>query len=353
MLKRRGLNQSSVKSFSRSNHKLSFTEIPQRENAPKQSIAMGRRGGGGGGGGGKRVPNTAFASTNNISLRELTGKKQTKGGSSINAKAALKLEHLQRLVVWTGAEASVPSLGALFGRTLAAAQEAIVVPPEPSLFPCQRCETVLQPGFNCTVRIEKNRAKARRRSKKLINFSQNNVVYTCHFCSHQNLKRGTPNGHMKTICPPKAKTTSKLNLAKSISKKFVNSKKTTAGDEVSKAHEIAPSTGGEIPTVDTPAGEDEVSKANEVAPSAGTEIPSVDTPATPAVKTGITLLLGGKKRRRNNSATKKPAEPESSPTSIGENTTSTLNKRRRKSWTSLKEIAKRSDHSKMRKISLV
>ncbi|TQD70630.1 hypothetical protein C1H46_043839 [Malus baccata] len=310
---------------------------------------MGRRGGGGG----KRVPNTAFASTNNISLRELTGKKQTKGGSSINAKAALKLEHLQRLIVWTGAEASVPSLGALFGRTLAAAQEAIVVPPEPSLFPCQRCETVLQPGLNCTVRIEKNRAKARRRSKKLINFSQNNVVYTCHFCSHQNLKRGTPNGHMKTICPPKAKTTSKLNLAKSISKKFVNSKKTTAGDEVSKAHEIAPSTGGEIPTVDTPAGEDEVSKANEVAPSAGTEIPSVDTPATPAVKTGITLLLGGKKRRRNNSATKKPAEPESSPTSIGENTTSMLNKRRRKSWTSLKEIAKRSDHSNMRKISLV
>ncbi|KAM2263911.1 hypothetical protein ACFXTI_040144 [Malus domestica] len=147
MLKRRGLNQSSVKSFSRSNHKLSFTEIPQRENSPKQSIAMGRRGGGGGGGGrGKRVPNTAFASTNNISLRELTGKKQTKGGSSINAKAALKLEHLQRLVVWTGAEASVPSLGALFGRTLAAAQEAIVVPPEPSLFPCQRigCEKMVE-----------------------------------------------------------------------------------------------------------------------------------------------------------------------------------------------------------------
>ncbi|XP_068331249.1 uncharacterized protein [Pyrus communis] len=158
---------------------------------------------------------------------------------------------------------------------------------------------------------------------------------------------------MKTICPPKAKTTSKLNLARSISKKFVNSKKTTEGDEVSKADEIAPSTGEEIPTVDTPAGEDEVSKANEVAPSAGTEIPSVDTPATPAMKTGITLLLGGKKRRRNNSAAKKPAEPESSPTSIAENTTSTSNKRRRKSWTSLKEIAKRSDHSNMRKISLV
>ncbi|XP_009375376.2 uncharacterized protein LOC103964201 isoform X1 [Pyrus x bretschneideri] len=304
---------------------------------------MGRRGGGGGGGA-KRVPNTAFTSTNNISLREeLTGKKQTKGGSSINAKAVLKLEHLQRLAVWTGTEASVPSLGAFFGRTLAAAQEAIAVPPEPSLFPCQRCETVLQPGFNCTVRIEKNRAKARQRSKKLIHFSQNNVVYTCHFCSHRNLKKGTSNGHMKTICPPKAKTTSKLNLARSISKKFVNSKKATAGDEVSKVDEIAPSTGGEIPTVNIPAGEDDVSQANEVAPSAGTEIPSVDTLATPAVKTGITLLLGGKKRRRNNSATKKPTEPKSSPTSIAENTTSTSNKRRRKSWTSLKEIAKHSD----------
>ncbi|CAN6586067.1 unnamed protein product [Malus baccata var. baccata] len=307
----------------------------------------------GGGGGAQRAPNTAFASTNNISLREeLTGKKQTKGGSSINAKAALKLEHLQRLAVWTGAETSVPSLGAFFGRTLAAAQETIGVPPKPSLFPCERCETVLQPGFNCTVRIEKNRAKVRRRSKKITNFSQNNVVYTCHFCSHRNVKRGTPNGHMKMICPPKAKTTSNLKL-KSISKKFINSKEITAGDEVSKAEEIAPSAGREIPAVNTLAGEGEVSKANEIAPSAGTEIPGVDTPATPAVKTGIALLLGGKKRRRNNSTTKKPAERESSPTSIAENTTSTSNKRRRKSWTSLKEIAIRSDHNNIRKISLI
>lgn len=93
---------------------------------------MGRRGGA------KRTGNTAYGSNNTISLREeLTGKKQTKG-PAVNAKSALKLEHLQRLAVWAGGEASVPSLGAFFAHTLASAQEALGVPPDPSLFTCQR-----------------------------------------------------------------------------------------------------------------------------------------------------------------------------------------------------------------------
>ncbi|CAL8157247.1 unnamed protein product [Prunus armeniaca] len=197
---------------------------------------MGRRGAA------KRTGNTAYGSNNTISLREeLTGKKQTKG-PAVNAKTALKLEHLQRLAVWAGGEASVPSLGAFFAHTLASAQEALGVPPDPSLFTCQRCETILQPGLNCTVRIEKNRSKKRRKSKKPTSFSQNNVVYTCHFCSHRNLKRGTPHGHMKVICPAKTKTTLKLKPAKSISQKFVSSKKSiVAEDEVRKANEIAAS----------------------------------------------------------------------------------------------------------------
>ncbi|XP_029125218.1 uncharacterized protein LOC109789092 [Cajanus cajan] len=51
-----------------------------------------------------------------------------------------------------------------------------------------RCETVLQPGFNSTVRIEKNKSKVRHKRKKTDNITQNNVVYKCHFCLHQNQK---------------------------------------------------------------------------------------------------------------------------------------------------------------------
>ncbi|KAL6280390.1 hypothetical protein ACE6H2_017271 [Prunus campanulata] len=404
---------------------------------------MGRRGGA------KRTGNTAYGSNNTISLREeLTGKKQTKG-PAVNAKSALKLEHLQRLAVWAGGEASVPSLGAFFAHTLASAQEALGVPPDPSLFTCQRCETILQPGLNCTVRIEKNRSKKRRKSKKPTSFSQNNVVYTCHFCSHRNLKRGTPHGHMKVICPTKTKTTSKLKPAKSISKKFVSSKKSiVAEDEVRKANEIAASeiiqaneiasseitreiqaneiasseiareiqgneTASEIAReiqenetasseiareiqenetasseiareiqenetasseiareiqenetasseiarenriVETRADEDEVTIVNEMASSAiAREIPTVYSPETPKVRTGPTLLLGGKRRKRNKSASKKPAEPENSPNPTdAENTGSMSNKRRRKKWTSLKEIAESSEHKNIRNIS--
>ena len=69
-----------------------------------------------GGGGGKRASNT-----------------------TLNPKAALKVEHLQRLGLWTtGGEASVPSLGAFFGHKLASTQEALDVPPDPSLVSCQR-----------------------------------------------------------------------------------------------------------------------------------------------------------------------------------------------------------------------
>ncbi|CAL9030124.1 unnamed protein product [Prunus brigantina] len=399
---------------------------------------MGRRGGA------KRTGNTAYGSNNTISLREeLTGKKQTKG-PAVNAKSALKLEHLQRLAVWAGGEASVPSLGAFFAHTLASAQEALGVPPDPSLFTCQRCETILQPGLNCTVRIEKNRSKKRGKSKKPTSFSQNNVVYTCHFCSHRNLKRGTPHGHMKVICPTKTKTTSKLKPAKSISQKFFSSKKSiVAEDEVRKANEIAASeiiqaneiasseitreiqaneiasseiareiqgneTASEIENetasseiareiqvnetasseiareiqvnetasseiareiqenetasleiarvnriVETRADEDEVTIVNEMASSAiAGEIPMVDSPETPKVRTGPTLLLGGKRRKRNKSVSKKPAEPENSPNPTdAENTGSMSNKRRRKKWTSLKEIAESSEHKNIRNIS--
>lgn len=65
--------------------------------------------------------------------------------------------------------------------------------------PLHRCGTILHPGDNCTVRIEKNKSKKCRKHKGSKVPTQNKVAYLCHFCSHQTFKRGTLKGHMKRI----------------------------------------------------------------------------------------------------------------------------------------------------------
>lgn len=283
---------------------------------------MGKRGG-------ARKAQTS-ATNNNVTLREeTTGKMQTKRGSS-NAKHMLKVEHLERLAVWAGGEASMPSLGAFFGHKLASVGESLGVPRNTSLFLCHRCETVLQPGFNCTVRIENNKAKPRRRSKKPCTPTRNNVVYACHFCSHRNLRRGTPKGHMKEICPSKIKTTAKSKLAKPNSQKPISSENVSRENvEVNKTDESA------LPPILATSG----------------TIPNTDAPATPIARTGLTLLEG-KKRKRNKSTAKKLPEPEkSSVPTDAENTIGMSRKRRRKSWTSLKELAESSEKGKTRNLT--
>lgn len=73
--------------------------------------------------------------SSSVTLREESiGKKQ----SNVNAKSMLKLDHLKCLATWASAEASIPSLGALFGHRLAATAEALGVPSDPLPFSCQR-----------------------------------------------------------------------------------------------------------------------------------------------------------------------------------------------------------------------
>jgi hypothetical protein len=87
-------------------------------------------------GGIKKAPIPGFQKP--ISLREESiGRKQTKGGSN-NSKSMLKVEHLQKLAAWASGEAAIPSLGATFGHRLATVTEAMGVPPDPSLFSCER-----------------------------------------------------------------------------------------------------------------------------------------------------------------------------------------------------------------------
>ncbi|PWA40809.1 RNAse P, Rpr2/Rpp21 subunit [Artemisia annua] len=135
----------------------------------------------------EKVPAATSGPQMSVTMRKAsTGKKQ------INVKSSLKLQHLKDLAVWASHDAAIPSLGAFFGHHFAASSEALGSPVDPSLFACQRCESMLHPGFNCTIRIEKNKTNSRHKGKKTTNHPRNNIVYTCNFCSHRNMKRGTP-----------------------------------------------------------------------------------------------------------------------------------------------------------------
>lgn len=181
-----------------------------------------------------------------------------------------------------------------------------------------RCETILQPGFNCTIRIEKNITKPRRRRGKQPNAaSKNSVVYTCSFCSHKNFKRGTPKSHTKDI-NPKSKSKETKPEKKSL-QMHTNPGTETATNVVTEKMEVSNSAAME----------------GEVLP--------LDSPATPLVRT----LLDMKKKKRNKSGSKRPMEPDS--LSINGNSEASggaSSKKRRKSWTSLKEIAEANEQSR-------
>ncbi|CAL1407158.1 unnamed protein product [Linum trigynum] len=261
------------------------------------------------------------------------GRSQDKGPPR-SSKAMLKLDHLQRLALWAGAEASIPSLGAFFGRQFATAAETLGVPPDPSLFPCQRCETILQPGFNCTIRIEKNRRKAAKRGgKSKINQTppQNYVIYTCHFCSFRNQKRGTSKGHVKSICPPTPKPNPRLNKpdASAINPITPVKEATTSGKKVSEAMKVDDVALAAIPE-DSPM-------------AAGSPRTPLDTSAGP-----IPLLEALRKKRNRSKSKKKPEESETGSAAAAASTDPETNaggsrKKRRKSWTSLTDITVNND----------
>ncbi|CAH8381868.1 unnamed protein product [Eruca vesicaria subsp. sativa] len=236
--------------------------------------------------------------------------KLTKAQGGPNLKSVLRHEHLKSLALWsTGGDTPIPSLATFFGRRLAADGEASDIPHDPDLFSCQRCETVLQPGFNCNVRIEKvsaSKKKHMRRYKKKPNMflPQNNVVYYCNFCSHRNLKRGTAKGLMKEIYPPKPKTTrQRPNMDKE--------KMVVVPQEIQS---------NILPSSPERRCENDLENVLENAPKP--------------------MLTLEREKRIRKSKSKKPIEPESVPekkTTVGGGGGS--NKRKRKAWTGMKELS--------------
>ncbi|KAH0694929.1 hypothetical protein KY285_022026 [Solanum tuberosum] len=340
-----------------------------------------------------------------ITLREESGvkKKQT----HVNAKSMLKLEHIKDIATWASGEGSIPSLGAFFGQRLAVAAESLGVPPDPSLFTCQRCESILQAGYNCTARIEKNKRKARKKCKASGIPPKNSVVYECHFCSHRNLKRGTPRGYMKSLYPAKPKTLT-VDPAKSATRKakvdptesamqrsehlgtLVASIDKAKVDPTESAIHKSEHLETSVASTDK-ARVDPTESAMQKSEHLDTSVASIDKtrvdttksatqkseqfdalggsttdvivsselvgddpmagPATPLSTVTVTSLLDSKKRKRNRTGSKKKAEPQDgSSMTDAEKTVSTSSKRKKKSWTSLKEIAE-SQSSNSRKFS--
>ncbi|KAF5746616.1 hypothetical protein HS088_TW06G00787 [Tripterygium wilfordii] len=227
--------------------------------------------------------------------------------------------------VWASSKGAIPSLGAFFGYQFAANREALGALPDPSLFACQRCESILQPGFHCTVRVEKNRAKKHRRTKKPGTMMQNNVIYACHFCSHRNLKRGTPKGHMKEMCPPTPK-----QCLESKPVEFVLQKHAMSSEEALEKdkHQL----------------QIDLDRTDEITLP---EIAANNNPATP-VRSDISLLNGKRRKRSRSGSGLKRSDESGSISTVKneENTTSASGKRRRKAWTSLKEIAEQGSNQK-------
>ncbi|RCV25723.1 hypothetical protein SEVIR_5G190500v4 [Setaria viridis] len=145
----------------------------------------------------------ARASNQAVSIRD-----ETSGRTRVDEASLLRVKHLQRLASWAGAEAGVGPVAALLGRRLASSAEAAGVPLGAATFLCQRCETVLKPGFNCSVRIRNKRNKAKRRKKS--NCCQNSISYACHFCGDQNLILGSGKGVVKSLLPSRDHATMAL-----------------------------------------------------------------------------------------------------------------------------------------------
>lgn len=148
---------------------------------------------------------------------------------------------------------------------------------------------------------------------------------------------------MKRICPSKDKPSSESTPAKktvtlkssklekgSLGKDAANELPTFESSKLKKGS-LGKDEANEIPTFDSQVVVKDVSLMDEVV-----TLPSTSTPT----------LLEGKKRRRNSSTSKKAIETPSvsARVEVTKTQSTATNKRRRKSWTSLKEIAKSKGH---------
>ncbi|MCL7029548.1 hypothetical protein MKW94_014112 [Papaver nudicaule] len=217
------------------------------------------------------------------------------------------------------------------------------------------CESILQSGSNCNVRIEKNGLKKKEKRRKNSSVPpQNSVVYACNFCSHRNLKRGTSKNHMKEILPPRPKKVKsdekRLNLVKpkadeckldmnveaivcpenvSGLKEDGTAQICSGSDKAIESNTEIGQTAEELVPAEFIPIEISEAKAPDMNPVIG-NVDSEKSLATPSNKTRL-LLLDSKRRKRTKSHNKQVATESNSTTTDAEKVSTNSNKRRRKS----------------------
>ncbi|KAL2611417.1 hypothetical protein R1flu_023109 [Riccia fluitans] len=232
------------------------------------------------------------------SLRQYTASAQTAQNSG-NQPGFLKVQYLAKVAEW--AATTVPNLGAFFGQRMAAASEALAIPPPTSYALCQRCETVLQVGENCSVRVSKAPKKWRKSKSKGVDAGvKNAIVYHCHFCKFGNKTPGTAKGHVKTKLSLAAALTQMKKLGSS------NPAQQTKGAGSSKAPTATHAQSKNLGSNKTSSAVSEARNAAEAAPATPVGKPRsvmVSSPMTPS--SGAEATGGGKKRKRKGWSTLK------------------------------------------------
>ncbi|WOL16308.1 hypothetical protein Cni_G25095 [Canna indica] len=258
-----------------------------------------------------------------------TLREEKTGPKQVDVSSILKVQHLQRLATWASGEARMGPLAAFLGEHLAASAEASRIPLDSTTLLCERCETILQPGINCTIRIEKVNSK-RRCAKKLRLSCQNNVVYTCHFCSHGNIKWGTAKGQVHAL----------LASQKSNSCESTNGMKGNSSNEIPLTMELQQNAGSK----NSPKPELKP-ESNATTSEAAVRSISSKSPVTRLMK----LVNKSNNKKVSDSTPNKVGS--NSAIAVSETTIGGSNKRRRKGWSSLKEIVQINESQKDKSIS--
>ncbi|CAM6105963.1 unnamed protein product [Calypogeia fissa] len=137
-----------------------------------------------------------------------------------NQAAFAKIEFLSQIATWAASN-KIPSLGAFYGERLASACQTAGIPSPVVNSQCERCESVLLPGVNFSVRSRSKKRKNKMSSKgnageatATVN-SFNTVVHRCNYCKYENQKVRTLKDDVKTKLAEEAARAQMKDLANS------------------------------------------------------------------------------------------------------------------------------------------
>ncbi|KAI5055977.1 hypothetical protein GOP47_0029498 [Adiantum capillus-veneris] len=124
---------------------------------------------------------------------------------------------------------------AILGSHLASTSQLLGASPPPSPhFTCQRCESILQVGINCSIRVRSRKRKKQRSASKETSPPVNCILYYCQYCAFENMNIGTPKAYVKT----KLSEMAARHKLSELSKSNVEKKAKTSNKELMTATKV-------------------------------------------------------------------------------------------------------------------